>query len=108
MALKNTLIIGALLISFVAVNATEGQINTPSPRFQHKAVESADSTRPFATPGVFDYDAQMFAPLEFTNGKEKEPTSGFYFALDKVYTSVSLPSRNGVDSNTIKTGSTYI
>ncbi|MFT5300791.1 MAG: hypothetical protein ACI87E_000291 [Mariniblastus sp.] len=108
MALKNTLMIGALLFSLVSTGVTNGQVDTPSPKFRHKAVESVDSTRPFATPGVFDYDAQMFAPLEFTNGKEKAPTSGFFFAIDKTYTSVSRAAQIGATSNTIKTGSDYI
>ncbi|MGI9496325.1 MAG: hypothetical protein ACR2NK_09755 [Mariniblastus sp.] len=108
MALKNTLIIGALLVSFVASGVTEGQINKPSPRFRYKKLESAENTRPYATPGVFDYDAQVFAPLEFTDGKEKKPNSGFYFSLDKAYTSVSKATRIGEESDTIQTGSTYI
>ncbi len=108
MALKNTLIIGALLVSFVASGVTEGQINKPSPRFRYKKLESAENTRPYATPGVFDYDAQVFAPLEFTDGKEKKPSDGFYMSLDKTYTSVSKATRIGEESDTIQTGSTYI
>ncbi len=108
MALKNTLVIGALLISFVASGVTDGQVDKPSPRFRYKSVEKPDETRPYATPGVFDYDAQMFAPLEFTNGKQKKPNTGFYFALDKTYTSVTKANRIGQQSNTIQTGSTYI
>jgi hypothetical protein len=108
MALKNTLIIGALLVSLVASGVTEGQINKPSPRFRYKKLESAENTRPYATPGVFDYDAQVFAPLEFTDGKEKKPSDGFYMSLDKTYTSVSKATRIGEESDTIQTGSTYI
>jgi hypothetical protein len=108
MALKNTLIIGALLVSFVAPGVTEGQVNKPSPKFRYKKLESAESTRPYATPGVFDYDAQVFAPLEFTDGKEKKPNDGFYFSIDKLYTSVSKATRIGEESDTIQTGSTYI
>ncbi len=89
MALKNTLIIGALLVSFVASGVTEGQINKPSPRFRYKKLESAENTRPYATPGVFDYDAQVFAPLEFTDGKEKKPNSGFLLLLSIRHTRVS-------------------
>jgi len=90
MALKHTLMIGALLITLVASGAVEGQdINTPSPRFRYKAVQSPENTRPQATPGVFDYDAQMFAPLEFSNNKEMEPQSGFFLEWERVYTTVS-------------------
>lgn len=108
MALKNTLIIGALLMSLIASGVAEGQVNTPSPRFRHKKLESPGETRPYATPGVFDYDAQVFAPLEFTDGKQKKPNSGFFFSLDKTYTSVSKATNIGEDSDTIQTGSTYI
>ena len=108
MALKNTLIIGALLVSFVASGVADGQVNKPSPRFRHKEIEQPDKTRPQATPGVFDWDAQMWAPLEFTNGKQKAPNSGFYFGLDKTYTSVTKATNIGEDANTIQTGSTYI
>lgn len=108
MALKQTFMIVALLCSLVMTEVGVGQINIPGPSFRHKAVESAESTRPFATPGVFDYDAQMFAPLEFTNGKEKAPNSGFFFTIDKVYTSVSRAGHIGVEADNIKTGSDYI
>jgi hypothetical protein len=108
MALKNTLIIGALLISFAASGVADGQVFKPSPRFRYKAIEKPDETRPHATPGVFDWDTQMFAPLEFTNGKQKKPNTGFYFALDKTYTSVTKAARIGEQSNTIQTGATYI
>lgn len=108
MALKNTLILSALLVSIIASGVADGQVNTPSPRFRYKDIEQPDATRPYATPGVFDYDTQMWAPLEFTDGKQKKPNTGFYFSLDKVYTSVTKATRIGEDSNTIQTGSTYI
>ena len=113
MALKHSLIVGALLISFSVTDVAVSQVNIPSPRFRFKEIESPDATRPHATPGVFDYDAQMFAPLEFTNGKQKAPNTGFYFGLDKTYLSVDkagLPvgSNDGTVTDMIQTGSTYI
>ena len=109
MALKNTLIIGALLISLVANGVSEGQTHIPSPSFGPQEVETADSTRPFAAPGVFDYDTRVFAPLEFTNGKEKAPNTGFFFSLDKTYTSVSKASRQDPVTNSPSSeGSDYI
>jgi hypothetical protein len=90
MALKNILTLGSLLAATFMISGTSnGQVNVPSPRFQHKAVESPESTRPFATPGVFDYDAQLFAPIEFTNGEEMEPGSGFYATYDRTYSSIN-------------------
>lgn len=108
MGLKNKFIVGALFVSLVASNMVSGQVDTPSPRFGPKALESADATRPLATPGIFDYDTRAFAPLEFTNGKQMEPSSGFYFTVDKTYTSVSRAAHIGVESTSIKTGADYI
>jgi len=48
---------------------------------------------PLATPGMFDYDAQLFAPLEFTNGKEKAPNTGLYAEFSKTYLSLERASR---------------
>ncbi len=108
MGLKFKFVIGALFVSILTVSLASAQIGVPSPRFGPKALETADSTRPFASPGVFDYDTRAFAPLEFTNSKELEPNSGFFFTLDKVYTSVSRAGNVGVANNNIKTGSDYI
>jgi hypothetical protein len=110
MALKHTLMIGALLITLVASGVVEGQdINTPSPRFRYKAVESSDSTRPYATPGVFDYDAQMFAPLEFRNDKEIEPQAGFFLSMDRLYLSTSRATVGDPQTASgIRPGSQYI
>ena len=108
MALKRTFKICALLVTLVATEAAIGQVNIPSAKFSGKAVESAESTRPFASPGVFDYDTQLFAPLEFTNGKEKAPNSGFFFSLDKTYTSVNKAGVIDGNGSTIQTGAHYI
>ena len=114
MALKHTLMIGALFITLVTSGAVEGQgngqdINTPSPRFRYEAVQSPDSTRPYATPGVFDYDAQMFAPLEFSNDKEIMPQAGFFLEMDRTYLSVSKATIGDPQTASgIQPGSTYI
>ena len=102
MALKHILTIGVLFVSVLSSGTVLGQLNVPSPNFRPKPVEALSNTRPLATPGIFDYDTRVFAPLEFTNGKEKEPNSGFYFTLDRTYTSVSRASHQGVDSNAVK------
>ena len=109
MALKHMLKIFVLIVSLVATEAAIGQVNIPSPKFDgHQAVESANSTRPFASPGVFNYDTQVFAPLEFTNGKEKAPSSGFFFTIGKSYTSVNRAGAVNGDGSTVQTGSHYI
>ena len=108
MASQQTLIIGALLVSLVAVETAVGQVDIPSPSFRHKAVESANSTRPLATPGVFGWDTQMWTPLEFTNGKEKEPGTGFFVTLDKTYTSIQKAGQINAIGENQSTGSTFI
>jgi len=71
MALKRTFMIGVMLVCGTLTGATWGQNHTPGTVFE-RTPDSAHSL-PFASPGVFDYDTQLFAPLEFTNGKEKAP-----------------------------------
>lgn len=107
MALKRTLSIGALLISLVSGGSLMGQNNIPSPDFGRMPPGAAN--RAFASPGLFDYDAQVFAPLEFTNGKEKAPNSGFYFSLDKTYTSIGRATRYNPGTDQMEsTGSEYM
>ncbi|MEE2826087.1 MAG: hypothetical protein VYE64_05625, partial [Planctomycetota bacterium] len=65
MAIKNLITIGALFGLCLSANVAMGQINVPGPVFRYQQVETTESTRPFATPGIFNYDAQMFAPLQF-------------------------------------------
>jgi hypothetical protein len=109
MALKKFMIVSALMVFLASSQAVTAQINIPSAEFEHQPVESPDSTRPFATPGIFDYDAQVFAPIEFTNGDEKDPNTGFFLTYDRLYTSVSRPGRVGdSDSTAFALGTNYI
>ena len=108
MALRHILILGSMLATLVVSDLAFGQINIPSPRFRYKEVESPESTRPFATPGVFDYDAKFFAPLEFTNDEEPEPRSGFYANYDRTYTSIGKAGRIDTTSDMVPDGYTYI
>lgn len=85
MALKKTLMIGVMLVSTLMTSSTWGQNHTPGTYFER--TPPAAQNLPLATPGLFDYDAQVFAPLEFTNGKEKAPNTGFNFSIDKTYMS---------------------
>lgn len=108
MALKNILILGSLLATLVVSDLAFGQVDIPSPRFRYRELESPDSTRPFATPGVFDYDAQFFAPLEFTNNEDPDPRCGFYANYDRTYTSVGKAGRIDTTSTQVPDGYTYI
>ena len=91
MALKRTFMIGVLLVCGMLTGAAWGQNLTPGTFFE-RTPESSQNL-PLATPGFFDYDAQLFAPLEFTNGKEKKPNTGLYFELSKTYLSLERATR---------------
>ena len=94
MALKRTFMIGVTLVCGMLTSAAWGQNNTPGTFFE-RTPESAQNL-PLATPGMFDYDAQLFAPLEFTNGKEKDPNTGLFAEFSKTY--LSLERATNFDS----------
>ncbi len=110
MALKKTLTIGSLFAIFASggfatiADAQQARLNTPSATFEHRAIEMPESTGPMATPGVFNYDAQAFAPFEFTNDKQLEPNCGYFFTIDKTYTHVSRSDRNGTSRTDVPVG----
>lgn len=92
MALKTILTAGTLLASIVfgvSQDAQAQSIHLPGARFEHRNFEQSDETLPLATPGIFDYDAQVFAPVEFVNDDQLEPRIGFYLSYDKTYLSLS-------------------
>lgn len=107
MPFKKLMMFGGLLAGLAVSQTANAQINVPSAEFEHRPIEMPDGTRPFATPGVFDYDAQVFAPLEFTNGDEKEANTGFYFTFDKVYSSVSKAHRNDANFTGANSGGSH-
>jgi hypothetical protein len=100
MALKKTLTIGSLFAIFASggfagiADAQQSDLNVPTATFDHRAIEAPGETGLLATPGVFNYDAQAFAPFEFTNDKQKEPNTGFFFSADKVLFSLSFGGRD--------------
>ena len=108
MAFKNYTKVLALMVVLALGQTVLAQTHVPGPRFEHNALEAPSSTGPFVTPGVFDYDAQVFAPIEFTNQDEMDPNTGFFITYDRLYTSVSRPGRIGSDSNAFALGSNYI
>ena len=87
--LSNRLLSIILLSVFAFANIGVSQLHTPGARFGHLGLESADATRPAATPGIFDYDAQIFSPVEFPDGEQLPPKCGFFFTIDKLYSSIS-------------------
>lgn len=96
MAFFRLLTVSALLVVSLPSLVTS-QIHVPSARFRPQPLEEVENTRPFAEPGIFDYDAQIFAPLEFGNGKQIGPKSGFFASFDRG--SVSLSSQADSSSN---------
>ena len=116
MALKKTLTIGSLFAIFASggfasiADAQQTDLSVPTATFDHRAIEAPGETGPLATPGVFNYDAQAFAPFEFTNDKQREPRTGFFFSVDKVLTSLSFGGREatGLPITDIPDGSTTI
>ena len=108
MAMKHLITLGAMFaVCCINLNLATGQINLPGPSFKPKSVESVDSTRPLATPGIFNYDAQMFAPLEFPSNKQLGPRDGFFATYDRLYTSFSHPG-NGSTLAASPVGNSYI
>ncbi len=108
MVFKNIKIAGALLAVLASAVSAHAQINLPSAEFEHRPLETPSSSRPFASPGVFDYDAQVFAPFEFTNDEEKDPNTGFFLTFDKTYTSVSRSGSEGTNSSAQSSGNHYL
>jgi len=109
MALKKLLLIFALTSSLFTGEVVMGQLEIPGPRFRHQQIEETGATRPFAEPGIFDYDAQMFAPVEFSNNKELAPNTGFFFSYERGYTSISRAGNIGTtDTTQVSLGSDWI
>ncbi len=110
MALKHLFTVGSVFTALLitSFSTTEAQIHLPGPRFEHRDLEGPDETGPLVTPGVFDYDAQLFAPVEFTNSDQLESRSGFYASYDRTYLSVSKSPRIDTNTNFIDTGSHFI
>ncbi len=104
----------ALVISFIAsASVVTAQVHIPSARMDDQPANGARNAGPFVEPGSFDYDAQLFAPVEFTNQEELDPNVGFYFLYDRMYTSVSkasarIPDDGTILSQSVSRGSNYI
>jgi hypothetical protein len=99
MAFKNLCIYGALIAAWAIPSLTHGQLHVPGPRYYPHPVQEAENTRPFAEPGIFDYDAQVFAPLDFNFDEQLEPSHGFYFTMDRMTTSLSGGGEFAGDAN---------
>jgi hypothetical protein len=113
MSLKHFWTLITVLSVTGAATLVHAQVDVPGPRFEPRAVQSPENTRPLAEPFVFDYDAQVFAPVEFTNDKELEPNTGFFFVVDRMYNSVSRGEPRdlqgiGITPNDVPTGNDWM
>ncbi|MFN9749792.1 MAG: hypothetical protein ACK57U_00225, partial [Planctomycetota bacterium] len=113
MSLKHFWTLITVLSVTGAATLVQAQVDVPGPRFEPRSVQSPENTRPLAEPFVFDYDAQVFAPVEFTNNKELEPNTGFFFVVDRMYNSVSRGEPRqlqgiGITPNDVPTGNDWM
>ena len=108
MVLKKFTIAGALLAALASGYSIQAQVDIPSAEFEHRPLERPASNRPFASPGIFDYDAQVFAPIEFTNDEQKDPPTGFFLTFDKTYTSVSRSGSDSTEDTSQSVGNHYL
>lgn len=109
-AMRRTALAAALVLGLTA--SVRSQVHVPSARFAPAPAEYTDNTRPLAEPGIFDYDAQMWAPVEFNNFEERETPSGFFATVDRTYYSMSRGGARdvlplGVSPNAVPTGSDW-
>ena len=93
-----------LLFGATSVNA---QTHIPSPRYQPADAQRPENTPPFAEPGVFNYDAQMFAPFELSDYDSQDAPTGFFFTMDRLYISVSRPDNQGINNAAAPTGNDF-
>ena len=109
MALKNILTVGSLLAAMIVGQhqTAEAQTYLPGARFEHRDIEEPDNTMPLATPGIFDYDAQLFAPVDFLSDDEMDPRIGFYLSFDKTYLSLSGAPRTNLVGAQFASGNNY-
>jgi hypothetical protein len=95
----------------VGLSASAWGQEGPSARFSPQSNEYPGNTRPLAEPGIFDYDGQMFAPVEFNNFEDRAPNTGFYFTVDRIYNSISRggsrPDNGAGPTNATPTGSDW-
>ena len=105
---KTLTLVAALAVSgFAIAENAVAQTIVPSPRFRNQPLEEPEATAPFAELGSFQYDAQVFAPLEFTNGKQIEPQNGFFFTFDKTYLSIGGGNVSSDGFQTVTPGGDY-
>jgi len=103
----------AAVALFAGLSASAlGQTLGPSARFSPQPVEYPGNTRPLAEPGIFDYDGQMFAPVEFNNFDETAPNTGFFFTMDRIYNNITRGGARDINSqfapdNATPTGSDW-
>ena len=93
-----------LLVSLIACSlltvGLSAQTHVPSARYSPLQSEAAGPNDPLVQPGIFDYDAQMFAPLDLSNISDRKAPSGFFALYDRVYMSIGRPNPIGAGAPT--------
>ena len=94
MSMRITLLFSMAVCSLMAANLT-AQMHVPGPRYQPLQAESQSNTDPLVQPFIFDWDTQMFAPMDLSDVSDYEPQTGFFFTYDRVYMSMGRPNPIG-------------
>ena len=95
MSKRRYLLVSLIAFSLLTVGLS-AQTQVPSARYSPSQQESTGATDPLAQPGIFDYDAQMFAPLDLSDVSERRAQSGFFALYDRVYMSIGRSNPIGV------------
>ena len=85
----------AIICSMTMAMQLSAQTHVPGPRYRPLDAEKQGSTAPLAQPFIFDYDTQMFAPMNMSNLTEHEAHTGFFFTYDRVYLGMGRPDPIG-------------
>ncbi len=94
MSKRRYLLVSLIAFSLLTVGLS-AQTHVPSARYSPLQSESTESTDPLVRPGIFDYDTQMFAPLDLSDISDRKAPSGFFALYDRVYMSIGRPNPIG-------------
>ncbi len=95
MSKRITLLFSIAVCSLMVAANLTAQTEVPGPVFRPLQAESQGATDPLVQPFIFDYDTQMFAPLDISDVADRKAKSGFFFTYDRVYTSIGRPDPIG-------------
>ena len=85
MSKRRYLLVSLIAFSLLTVGLS-AQTQVPGPRYRPTQEEAGGD--PLIQPGVFDWDAQMFAPLDLSDISDRKANTGFFALYDRIYMSV--------------------